>query len=145
MKWLKISFAPNDQKFFYSITGSNLGKRSVDSYLEGKDNQCSASLQSNQSKPSSSSHADKATSINMPWTNQSKDQFNCKTNNSESVDCTSTTNVEKSNQEVSRKGNVMGAIGWKAQSCMNGITFCFKVGGIFLKNPVSVCACQSLG
>ena len=32
------------------------------------------------------------------------------------------------NKEVSRKGNGMGVNGWKSQFCMNGITFCFKVG-----------------
>ena len=35
---------------------------------------------------------------------------------------------KKRNQEVSRKGNGMGVSGWKSQFCMNGITFCFKVG-----------------
>ena len=35
---------------------------------------------------------------------------------------------KKNNQEVSRKGNGMGGSGWKSQFCMNGISFCFKVG-----------------
>ena len=41
-------------------------------------------------------------------------------------------------QEVSRKGNGIDVSGWKSQFCMNGISFCFKVGTL-LRPIVSVC------
>ena len=42
----------------------------------------------------------------------------------------------RKNKEVSRKGNGMGVSGWKSQFCMNGISFCFKVGTLFKNNDV---------
>ena len=41
-------------------------------------------------------------------------------------------------QEVSREGNGIDVSGWKSQFCMNGISFCFKVGTL-LRPTVSVC------
>ena len=43
---------------------------------------------------------------------------------------------KRKNQEVSRKGNGIGVSGWKSQFCMNGISFCFKVGTLFKNNDV---------
>ena len=39
-------------------------------------------------------------------------------------------------QEVSREGNGIDVSGWKSQFCMNGISFCFKVGTLFKNNDV---------
>ena len=36
-------------------------------------------------------------------------------------------------QEVSREGNGIDVSGWKSQFCMNGISFCFKVGSLILE------------
>ena len=113
-----------------------MGRGSEGTSLDDKDHLCSPSFQSKTSSTSTNLSSSKTTPSKMTLpTDRSNEKSSSTVNAAErSVECTPHSNFRKSNQEVSRKGNGMGGSGWKAQICMNGISFCFKVGGFFLES-----------
>ena len=109
-------------------TGYSIEKECNDGSYNGNDDRGSASLQS----------ATGSNSLSLPETNLSKvpsstEENKMATNSGSNVNSTFTPKYKKKTKEVSRKGNGMGGSGWKSQFCMNGISFCLKVGSLFLE------------
>ena len=117
----------------YFLTGCDIGRGSEDTSLDDKEHPCSHSFQSNTSSTSANISSTKITPLKVTLTADRNSEKNRSMINTaeQTVESKTHSSFRKSNQEVSRKGNGMGGSGWKAQICMNGISFCFKVGGFF--------------
>jgi hypothetical protein len=102
-------------------------KECSDGSYNGNDDRGSASLQSD-----SGSNSLTLTEINLSKMPSSTEENKRVSNSGSNANSTLTPNYKKKSKEVSRKGNGMGDSGWKSQFCMNGISFCFKVGSLFL-------------
>ena len=103
-------------------------KECSDGSYNGNDDGGSASLQSD-----AGSNSLNLTESNPAKLASSTEENKMCSSSGSNVKSTNTPKNKKKTKEVSRKGNGMGGSGWKSQFCMNGISFCFKVGSLTLE------------
>ena len=131
---------------FLNLAGGDYTTGNTEPHFGNKNHTSPPSLRSDINSTSTNASSKTQTTLTRNFSRESTNGSNSKVGSNAEQECVESVtnlNLKKCTQEVSRKGNAMGGSGWKAQICMNGIAFCFKVGGSLFRVPVCLClSCQ---